>query len=249
MRARSEQIRKNQRKRATFRATPVKVTNERKIARRQGRPSASEDGIGRQRLVDAARDLLRTLPPAKLTSGQVARAAGADRGLVRYYFGNMSELLAEVARQLSRDLIAYLAVASAGPGTASTRLKQRVSEFVKYEFANPALHPLYSEQILSGKARSAADTIRTSAVEGHASLREIIELGRRSGEFRTDFDIRLLDIAIIGLCEFIMVSRPILATWLTDGEDIMDLLARYGDFIADLVLHGISAANGQKPSA
>lgn len=207
--------------------------------RRQGRPLASEDGIGRQRLVDAARELLRTVPPSKLTSGRVAKAVSANRGLIRYYFGTMSELLAEVARQLSQDLVASLAKASSGPGTASTRLRRRIREFVKYEFMNPALHPLYTEQILSGKARSAAETIRTTATQGHASLREIIEFGRRTGEFRDDFDIRLLDIAIVGLCEFVVVGRPILGAWLHDDEDSARLLALYGDFVADLVIGGI----------
>jgi len=223
--------------------------SNRKAKRRQGRPLASEDGVGRQRLVDAARELLRTMPPGKLTSGRIARAAAADRGLVRYYFGTMSGLLAEVARQLSRDLVAALAEASAGPGTASTRLRRRIREFVRYEFMNPALHPLYTEQILSGKARSAAETIRTTAIQGHASLREIIELGRRTGEFRDNFDIRLLDIAIVGLCDLIVVGRPILGAWLRDREDIADLLALYGDFVADLVINGIVRKKRQKGPA
>lgn len=210
-----------------------------KVRRRQGRP-ASADAIGRQRLVDAARKVLRTLPPAKLTSAQIATAAGADRGLVRYYFGTMPELLAEVARQLSRDLVISLAQASAGPGTAATRLRRRIREFVRYELDNPALHPLYTEQILSGKARSAAETIKFTAARGHDSFRELIEFGRRNGEFRNDFDLRLLDIAIVGLCEFIVVGRPILEAWLGEEEDVADLLALYGDFVADLVIDGIS---------
>ena len=226
----------------------VRKPNKRKAGRRQGRPPASEKGIGRQRLVDAARMLLRTLPPAKLTSSQVAAAAGADRGLVRYYFGTMPELLAEVARQLSRDLVVSLGSASTGPGTASKRLRRRIREFVRYELANPALHPLYTEQILSGKARAAAETIKNTAAIGHASFREIIELGRRSGEFRGDFDIRLLDIAIIGLCEFIVVGRPILEGWIAGEEDIASLLARYGDFVADLVIDGIIRKKRKKPA-
>ncbi len=183
---------------------------------------------------------MRTLPPTKLTSGKVAKAAGADRGLVRYYFGTMPELLAEVARQLSRDLIDTLAVASAGPGKASTRLRRRIREFVRYELANPALHPLYTDQILSGKSRVAAGTIRTTAARGHASFREVIEFGQKNGEFRAGLDLRLLDIAIVGLCEFIVVGRPILEAWLADGEDVTELLGRYGDFVADLVIDGIA---------
>lgn len=232
--------RRGLRKRAPSDTVPHGPPRKRGSGRRQGRPAASENGIGRQRLIDAARGLLRSLPPAKLTSRQIAQAAGADRGLVRYYFGSMPELLAEVARQLSRDLIASLDEASAGTGKASTRLRRRIRQFVSYQFANPALHTLYAEQILSGKARSAAETIRTNAVRGHASFGEIMELGRCSGEFRSNFDSRLLEIAIIGLCEFIVVGRPILETWLAEDENVAELFALYGDFVADLVINGIS---------
>jgi len=208
--------------------------------RRQGRPSASDDGIGRQKLVDAARELLRHLPPAKITSDKVALMAGGDRALVRYYFGSMTNLLAEVARQLSRDLILSLGKASTAPGTASTRLRRRIREFVTYEVANPALHPLYADLILSGRAPAAAETIRNSAIQGHASFREIIESGWRTNEFRDDFDLRLLDIAIVGLCEFIVAGRPILESWLAPDEKVDDLLLLYRDFVADLVIRGIS---------
>jgi AcrR family transcriptional regulator len=170
----------------------------------------------------------------------VAKAAGGDRALVRYYFGTMSNLLAEVARQLSQGLVADLAQASKGQGSAIARLKRRIQEFVRYELENPALHPLYAEQILSGKAAGARQTLEAVASEGHASLREIIDDGRRSGELRNSFDVRLLDIAIVGLCEFIIVGRPILDACTVNGERSADLVQRYADFVAELVIRGIA---------
>lgn len=220
---------------------PVPVAN----SRRKGRPSSGEETIGRQKLVDAARTLLLTVAPAKLTSAQVAKAAGADRGLVRYYFGSMPNLLAEVADQLSHGLVTALAEASKGRDGAILRLRRRIQEFVRYELANPALNPLYAEQILSGKAPAARQTLESVAAEGHASLLQIVEDGRRAGELRDDFDARLLDIAIIGLCEFIIVGRPILDAWIGKGEKPADLIAKYGDFVAELVIRGIAAGDGQ----
>lgn len=214
--------------------------------RRKGRPSSGEETIGRQKLVDAARQLLVTVTPAKLTSAQVAKAAGADRGLIRYYFGSMPNLLAEVANQLSHGLVTTLAEASKGRDGAVVRLRRRIQEFVRYELANPALNPLYAEQILSGKAPAARQTLVSVAAEGHASLLRIIEDGRRSGELRDDFDARLLDIAIIGLCEFIVVGRPILDAWINKGEKPADLIAKYGDFVAELVIRGIATGDGQQ---
>ena len=128
-----------------------KISAEAAKTRRSGRPSAKDENVGPQKLVEAARELLQTVAPAKLTAGQVAKAAGADRALIRYYFGSMPNLLAEVAAQLSRGLVTGLAEASNGNDGALARLSRRIHEFVRYELANPALHPLYGQQILSGK--------------------------------------------------------------------------------------------------
>jgi AcrR family transcriptional regulator len=95
--------------------------------------------VGPQKLVEAARELLQTVAPANLTAARVAKAAGADRALIRYYFGSMSNLLAEVATQLSRGLVSNLAEASKGEDRALCRLKRRIHEFVRYELDNPAL--------------------------------------------------------------------------------------------------------------
>lgn len=221
--------------RRSTRAQPAKPK------RGKGRPSGTKNGIGRQRLVDVTRELLRTTPPAELTSLQVARAAGGDRTLIRYYFGDLPNLLAEVARQLSVGLVEQLENASKRSGSATDRLKHRIREFVRYELANPALHPLYTEKISNPKSGPPRGIVNQIAARGHESLREIILEGQRNGEFRRDFDIRLLDIAIIGLAEFIVVGRPILEAWLATGEEFGDLMDSYGEFVSDIVLRGIRA--------
>jgi TetR/AcrR family transcriptional regulator len=212
-----------------------------KRPRRTGRPSAEDENIGPQKLVDAARKLLQTVPPTNLTAGQVAQAAGVHRALIRYYFGSMPNLLAEVASQLSRGLVASLAEASRGDDSAMTRLKRRVHEFIRYELENPALHPLYAQQILSGKARGAKQTLESVAAEGHGTLKQIIADGRKSGEIRGDFDERLLDFAIIGLCEFIVVGRPLLTAWTTADEQSSDLFQKYADFVVELLAQGVAS--------
>lgn len=215
---------------------------KRTTKRGKGRPTSLDNGVGRQKLIDVARELLRSTPPSDLTSGQVARAADGDRALVRYYFGTLPNLLAEVAGQLSVGLIDQLAQASEGPGTARERLRRRIRTFVRYELENPALHPLYTERILNRKSGPSRQTVNQIAAQGHESFRRILADGRRDGEFRKDFDIRLLEIAIIGLAEFIVVGRPILEAWLSGDEEIGDLLDQYGSFVADLVVRAISTA-------
>ncbi|MDR3468454.1 MAG: TetR family transcriptional regulator [Xanthobacteraceae bacterium] len=217
--------------------TSSTVKKVRKV-RGKGRPSV-EGAVGRQKLIDATRELLRTIPPARLTSNDIARAAGGDRALVRYYFGTMANLFSVVASELSAGLVSSLSTAAKVDNNATDKLRHRIQEFVRYELENPALHPLYTEQLLSDQSAAARKLVRRIASEGHLTFEAIIKEGRRSGEFRKDFDIRLLDIAIVGLCEFIVVGQPILEAWLSPGERVSDLLTHYADFVADLVVNGI----------
>ena len=131
--------------------------------------------------------------------------------------------------------------ASSGPGSPTDRLKHRIREFVRYELANPALHPLYTEKISNRKSGPPRGIVNRIAAKGHESFREIILDGQRTGEFRRDFDIRHLDIAIIGLAEFIVVGQPIVEAWLAAGEEFRDLVDSYGEFVADMVLRGIGS--------
>jgi len=77
--------------------------------------------------------------------------------------------------------------------------------------------------------------LESVAAQGHTSLHRIIAGGRRSGELRDDFDPRLLDVGIIGLCEFIVVGGPFLDAWATSVESSADLVQRSADFVVELV--------------
>ena len=70
------------------------VRPRRSPRRTQGRPLIEVE-VGRQALIDAASALLRTTPPARITRAAIARFAGVDPGLIRYYFGDRDGLFAE----------------------------------------------------------------------------------------------------------------------------------------------------------
>jgi len=71
--------------------------------RSKGRPDAASKGVGRDALITAARQLLQELPPSQVTASAIARHAGGDPALVRYYFGNREALLLEVAKTIGRE--------------------------------------------------------------------------------------------------------------------------------------------------
>ena len=61
--------------------------------RTRGRPRSGLASVGREAIVLAARQLLEKLPPHEVPNVLIARKAGVDPALVRYYFANREELL------------------------------------------------------------------------------------------------------------------------------------------------------------
>lgn len=61
--------------------------------RQKGRPRSTATRIGSEKVVDTARQLLRQPRPLQISRSEVAKAAGIDEKLVRYYFENYEDLL------------------------------------------------------------------------------------------------------------------------------------------------------------
>ena len=76
---------------------PVRQTKRR---RKRGRPQASQQTVGREGIIASARKLLETLPPHRVTIVMIARHAGVDPALVRYYFSGREELLFAVVENI-----------------------------------------------------------------------------------------------------------------------------------------------------
>ena len=63
-------------------------TQKSRAGRKRGRPSSAVAVDRRQKLLDSARILLGERGSARLTLGEVARKAGVDAAMVKYYFGS-----------------------------------------------------------------------------------------------------------------------------------------------------------------
>jgi AcrR family transcriptional regulator len=67
-------------------------------------------------LLDAAERLLVSVGPAGITTRALAEEAGANHGLVHYYFGSMESLLARVLERFTERMIARQREMYAAPG-------------------------------------------------------------------------------------------------------------------------------------
>jgi AcrR family transcriptional regulator len=77
-----------------------------------------------QRLLDAAERLLVDVGYGGITARKLAEEAGANLGLVHYYFGSMEELLLQVLERFTGDLIARQRAMYAAPGPYIDKWRQ-----------------------------------------------------------------------------------------------------------------------------
>jgi AcrR family transcriptional regulator len=211
--------------------------NPRDRSRRgQGRPSlTSKSVVGRDELIDATLALLREKAPSEIGRLDVARKAGVDPALIRYYFGNMSGLMTEVTTILSRQMHAQMAAAEAAAENSEDRLRNRIAAIVKIMSQTPFLNDLIVEQILYGAKETAKVARQEMVSDSLATLQALVEEGIRTKRFRS-LDPKFLHIAIVGMCDFFFTGRPVLDELFGPGQPSS---GEYVEFVSNLILEGL----------
>jgi AcrR family transcriptional regulator len=207
--------------------------------RSKGRPHDPNSAVGRDALVKATRELLRTMPPARMTRLGIARHAGVDPALIRYYFGDKSQLLGEVVLEVLREMRATRERRASTADTAD-RLRARLADSVRLFQEHPHHYSLVLEQIFSNvdpklRAMWRRDVVQPGVVE----LTSIIEDGVKKGELRR-VDPRFLHLLIVAAGEFYATGRAVLEDLF--GPQAIDarLERDYVQFLFDLFLHGMA---------
>jgi AcrR family transcriptional regulator len=180
------------------------------------------------------------MAPSDVSRLEIARAAGVDPALIRYYFGDKYALCAEVIAVIAREIVDTTTAALAEGGTP----RERLARFVRALHTVHARHPHYHQLILEQITHGRKDPMRAMRTEMSGALRttltELMEEGARAGELRI-VDPGLLGIAIIGMCEYYSSSWGPVATLL--GRDPLDRHDGSGDayatFITEFVVRAL----------
>src|SRR6476620_7621008 len=98
----------------------------RRTKRKQGRPQKDTPAVGRETLIAATRKLMKVMPPAQITRLDIARAAGVDPALIRYYFGDKSKLIVAAVLDAGAELQERHAPAYVQESTVRDRITRRI---------------------------------------------------------------------------------------------------------------------------
>lgn len=174
--------------------------------RRQGRPTI-KGSVGRDALIEAVRQALKTKSPAEVTLAEIAQIAGVDRALIRYYFGHLDDLLATAAVEITKDLRSRLAALISQRGSVRSRLERRIAVYLELFRDNPNYHRLVVDHIYQRESEHKRIVLRLLE-QSVDELDELLREGVQSGEFRA-VDQRVVQIAIGAMCEFFFSAYPV----------------------------------------
>ena len=201
--------------------------------RGQGRPVSGENDVGRERLLAAAEQLLRTLPPARVTISRIAKEANADPALVRYYFGNRAALLVAVVDRVTAHRERRVGQ-SDDPVLA---LADHIAQTVRLVQRAPFLHRLINDELAHSGTEQSHAQVRAMNADLVDYYRELL---RADGGTQLDStDPLFLYITVLGASDFLSSAAPLIRELLPPGMDMEKLTAGFQDFLKNLVLNGL----------
>lgn len=206
--------------------------------RAQGRPNDGKSSVGPASLLKAARELLEKLPPAQVTRAALARHAGVDPNLIRYYFKDRDSLLLSVVDEIIEEESKIAARGRATTGsTPAERLRAQIRHSLEFHQRHPYFHRLLIEEIATWKsqrARQLFHRLNHATVDLYGS---IFRDGAKAKTLRT-LDPVFVHLAVIGMCEFFMSSKLLLEDALGKGASPTKYAKRYADTVVQLLVDG-----------
>ena len=196
--------------------------------RRKGRPTI-RGSVGKEALIAAAREALKRKPPGEITLFEISQIAGVDPSLIRYYFGQLQDLFAEAAADITRDMRSRLAVLIAEKGSARDKLERRIRVYLEVFRANPHYHRLVIEAVhLSDNP--IGKTVLRLLQQSLEELGDIVREGVEQGELK-QLDPRLLQLTIAAMCEFFYSAHPIFGAIFGSQAKDPKFVDKYAKFI------------------
>ena len=202
--------------------------------RSRGRPRTEQGAVGREAIVAAARQLLDKRPPHQVTNVLIARKAGVDPALVRYYFGTRGELLIAVIEHI---LASWAATHPPLDALPVDRLSAHIGVMFEFSCRVRSMQRLMIEECAEAKTPAVRARVRelNSIAVGHYA--QFLHLEGAAAERSPD--PLFLHVAIIGLCEFFAAAQAMILPLAPKHLDAKALAQRYEHFIRNLVLDGL----------
>jgi AcrR family transcriptional regulator len=193
--------------------------------------------VGRDVIVAAARQVLDKLPPHQATFSSIARKAGVDPALVRYYFSSREKLLLAVIEDILTDWVASHPSPASSP---TTRLAAHIGGMLDFARQVRSMQRMMIDECAESKSAEVRRRVRDLNA-GLVNFYTLL-LHTEGKPARDATDPLFLHVAVIGLCEFFAAAQAMIRPLAPEGMDPEELAARYKKFIVRLVLDGLRSS-------
>ncbi len=157
----------------------------------------------RERILDAAHDLMRTLGLARATTKEIARAAGCSEAALYKHFAGKEDLFVTVLRERLPRLAPLLHRLLADPGART--VEQNLTEIARqavlfYAESFPIAASLYAETKLKARHDTAMRDLGTGPHVPIESLDAYLRLERGTGRLAPEADTFAAASLLLGAC-------------------------------------------------
>ena len=157
-------------------------------------------------------------------------AAGLElqKGALYYYFDSKEALLASLVEERVGAALAVLKEIVARDTTATQRARTAVTGHLSVFQENADIYTIFNTERLHSISKGAAEKVNELGREYEALWEQLVEEGKRSGEFRSELDTRVTIKAVLGACNTTL-------TWFRKGGslDIEEVAGRFADLFLD----------------
>jgi AcrR family transcriptional regulator len=200
-----------------------------------GRPQ-SDNFVGGAAILQSTIQLLKVRRPEQLSIADVARAARVTRPLVRYYFGDLDNLLQEVTDFLMADLQERMRISLEKESTLFLKIRSRLELRLQFMREHPNFERLASRG-LSSEGCGNNNSLEVTVERGMALTRELLH-----GLPECQVDLRHLHVAIVGFSAYLETGEPVIELLFGSGSVGQQELAKFLDFFADMLTSHIQRA-------
>jgi len=196
--------------------------------------------LRRTRILTEAAKVFRQKGYNSATMEDLANALGVTKAAVYYYYPKKHDILLEICEQALDRALERIRLNDAGK-PAVERLQQLVADHVEIMTDNLEEWTVFFQELDLRKDPRARRVLARQREFGER-VEELIQAGIDSGEFRSDADVKLVSVGILGMCNWLY--RWFRAT----GRSPEEIIHEFTVLITrGLVTNPLGSSDGVKP--
>ena len=166
-----------------------------------GRPVGQDDSRW-EKVVDAAIRVFDRKGYSAATVQDIADEAGIVKGTLYYYVRAKEDLLFKIITDVQEQLLPQLSAIRSLDVSAEEKLRTFVTWYVKHTIENRKIIGIFLRDFDSLSPRRRREVTKERDVYD-LFIRDVLAEGQRTGEFRDDFDLHIVDFSIFGMIHWV----------------------------------------------